>query len=92
MAASLPGPVGIFAVTNQRVLVFAFKQGFFSTKILDPVATFTFEELTGWAYSPGKLVGTVHLAFSDGSTTGIEIPRINKPATFAETLGIPHTK
>ncbi|TVQ97362.1 MAG: hypothetical protein EA398_14655, partial [Deltaproteobacteria bacterium] len=88
-AALLPSPFGIFAVTDQRALVFGYKQGFFSTKILEPVAIYSFDQLTGMSYKPGSLVGTLNLAFSDSSTGGLEIPRVNKPAAFVETLGIP---
>jgi len=89
MAAHIPHPVGVLAVTDQRVVFFGYKQGFFTTKILDPAASFTFQQLTGWSYQRGSLVSTLHMSFADGSTVGLEIPRINKPDTFASTLGIP---
>lgn len=92
LAAALSNPVGVLAVTDKRLIVFGFSQGFFTTKILDPTAIFPIEQVAGWSYKPGSLVGTLNLAFSDGSSAGLEIPRANMPAAFARTLDIPTVK
>lgn len=89
IAAALPDHVGVLAITDQRLLGFGYKQGAFRTAILDPVVDIPIERLVGWSFSPGKLTAVLNLAFDDGSDTGVEIPRVNKPNEFAEALGIP---
>jgi len=89
VAASFPNIVGIFAITDKRLIAFPYKQGFFSTKILDPVVSVDREQLAGWSYRKGSLVWSVFLAFVDESDLGLEIPRVNKPSAFVEALGIP---
>lgn len=91
VAAAVPDGVGVLAITDQRLIVFGYKQGGLRTKILDPVVDIPVQRLAGWSFTPGKLSAVLNLAFDDGSDTGIEIPRANKPKEFAATLGIPTT-
>lgn len=89
VAAAVPDDKGILAITDQRLIVFAYKQGVFSTKILDTLVDIPLEHLVGWSYTPKKVASVLNLAFDDGSDTGIELPMANKPDRFADALGIP---
>ncbi len=91
IASTIPNDKGIIAITDSRIVVFGYKQGVFTTKILDVVTAIDRSHLVGWSYTPGKLATVVNMAFSDDSNVGIEIPRANKPSEFASTLGIPET-
>lgn len=91
VAAEVPDDKGILAITDQRLIVFGYKQGMFSTRILDPVVDIPLERLAGWSYTPKKIASVLNLAFDDGSDTGIELPMANKPDRFAEELAIPRT-
>jgi hypothetical protein len=91
IAARVPDDKGVLAVTSDRLIVFGYTQGVFSTKIDAPVVDIPIERLVGWSYSPGKVAGVLNLAFDDESDVGIELPRANRPDRFAEQLGIPST-
>jgi hypothetical protein len=91
VAALVPDDKGVLAVTSQRLIVFGYKQGVFSTKIEDPIIDIPIDRLVGWSYTPGKVASVLNLAFDDDSDVGIELPRANKPDRFAETLDIPTT-
>jgi hypothetical protein len=89
LAASIPDSKGILAVTDKSLIVFGYRQGFFSTSIEDPVARIDRAHLVGWSLSPGKMASVLNLAFDDDSTQGIELPMANRPADFAAALDIP---
>jgi hypothetical protein len=89
MAATIRDDKGILAVTNRRLIFFGYSQGMLKTKILDVATDIDRVNVVGWSFKPGKMAAVVNLAFSDGSSIGIEIPRANKPAEFASTLAIP---
>lgn len=92
IAARIPDDKGILAVTTHRLIVFGYKQGVFSTKVLDPVVDIPFERLAGWSYTSKKVASVLNLAFDDDSDVGIELPRANRPDQFAEALDIPATE
>jgi len=89
IAAGIPDDKGVLAVTTDRLIVFGYKQGVFSTKILDPVVDIAIERLVGWSYTSGKVASVLNLAFDDDSDVGVELPMANRPDRFAEALEIP---
>ena len=89
IAATIRDDKGVLAVTDRRLIFFGYSQGMMKTRILDVTADIDRVDVVGWSFQPGKMAAVVNLAFSDGSSIGIEIPRANKPAQFASTLAIP---
>lgn len=89
LADGFPDAKGVLAVTDRTLVVFGYHQGFFSTRIEDPVARIPRERVVGWSFKPGKMASLLNLAFDDDSTIGIELPVANKPAAFAAALEIP---
>jgi hypothetical protein len=89
LADGFPDAKGVLAVTDKSLVVFGYHQGFFSTRIEDPVARIPRERVLGWSFKPGKIASLLNLAFDDDSTIGIELPMANKPAVFASALNIP---
>jgi hypothetical protein len=89
LAARIPDDKGVIAITTQRVLVFGYKQGVFSTKIEDLALDVSRQEVVDWQYQSGKATSLMGMTFTDESSIAIELPRLNKPDDFARAINIP---
>ena len=89
LAASFPEVVGILAVTDKHLIPFAYHAGFFRSRIEDPTGRIPRERLADWFWKPGFVLASFTFLFDDESCRMIEVPRANRPASFAAALGIP---